>query len=70
MQLRGMSDSEIDELNASIRREYNEGSLCLIASEGVLARDWLTSEEDEAWKDLLQSPAPSSNLTMRAGWSR
>jgi hypothetical protein len=23
-----------------------------IASEKVLAKDWLTAEEDEAWKDL------------------
>ena len=25
---------------------------CYIASEDVLARDWDTPEEDEAWKDL------------------
>ncbi len=25
---------------------------CALASEAVLAKDWLSPEEDEAWKDL------------------
>ena len=28
------------------------GNETMILSESVLARDWLTSEEDEAWKNL------------------
>lgn len=32
--------------------ELLKGNECYIASEGVLARDWDTPEEDEAWKDL------------------
>lgn len=47
-----MSDEEIDELNARARAAYNEGALCMLLSEPVLAREWLTPEEDEAWKDL------------------
>lgn len=30
----------------------NDNILTHLASENVLAKDWLTSEEDEAWKDL------------------
>lgn len=30
----------------------NEITECMILSEEALAKDWLTSEEDEAWKDL------------------
>lgn len=52
MKIREMSDSEIDELNAVLRQEYNEGLLCMVASEEVLTREWLTPEEDEAWRDL------------------
>ena len=33
-------------------RIVSEGLLTAIASEKVLAKDWLTKEEDEAWKDL------------------
>jgi len=33
-------------------KEVSEGLLTAIASEKVLAKDWLTKEEDEAWKDL------------------
>ena len=53
-QVRGMSDDEIDELNAEARRLFNEGRLTMLASEPILAREWLTLEEDEAWKDLVE----------------
>ena len=33
-------------------RKLDENILLTIASEKVLARDWLTKEEDEIWKDL------------------
>lgn len=33
-------------------REFNEKLFPALASEYVLAKDWLTKEEDEAWKDL------------------
>ena len=34
------------------RKEVSEGLLTAVASEKVLAKDWLTKEEDETWKDL------------------
>ncbi|MGD0093206.1 MAG: DUF2281 domain-containing protein [Planctomycetota bacterium] len=33
-------------------RRPGEGRLTALASEAVLAKDWLRPEEDEAWKDL------------------
>ena len=32
--------------------KYEDRILTHFASESVLAKDWLTPEEDEAWKDL------------------
>lgn len=49
---RGMSDEEIYEINVRIREEFHAGRLCIIASEPVLAREWLTPEEDAAWAEL------------------
>jgi hypothetical protein len=34
------------------RKSENDNILTHFASEKVLARDWLSPEEDEAWKDL------------------
>ena len=46
----------IQELAATSIREKifdeNESMMTMLASEEVLAKDWLTKEEDEAWKDL------------------
>ena len=48
----------IQELAAASMREkifregVNENLLPALMSEEVLAKDWLTKEEDEAWKDL------------------
>lgn len=33
-------------------REFNEKLFPVFASEHILAKDWLSKEEDEAWKDL------------------
>lgn len=33
-------------------QQFNEKMFPALASEEVLAKDWLTKEEDEAWKDL------------------
>ena len=33
-------------------KKISESMFTMLASEKVLARDWLTEEEDEAWKDL------------------
>lgn len=33
-------------------REQDEQRLSAIASQAVLAKDWLSPEEDEAWRDL------------------
>lgn len=54
MEVRGISDSEIDELNAELRRRMNddEAVFCMVASEDVLRSEWETPEENEAWKDL------------------
>lgn len=54
---RGMSDAEMDELNAEVRREHNEGRLCMLLSEPVLTREWNTPEEDEAWARLNEPQA-------------
>jgi len=34
------------------KREINENMIPALMSEQALAKDWLTKEEDEAWKDL------------------
>lgn len=34
------------------KREMNENMIPALMSEQALAKDWLTKEEDEAWKDL------------------
>lgn len=54
-EVRAISDTEMDEINAGIRQRFNEDVSardCMAASEPVLAREWSTPEEDEAWKDL------------------
>ena len=33
-------------------KKINESMLTALASEKVLAKDWLSEEEDEVWKDL------------------
>ncbi len=33
-------------------KEFNEKLFPAFATEKVLSRDWLSKEEDEAWKDL------------------
>ena len=30
----------------------NDALLCMLASEEVLAKNWLSKEDEEAWKDL------------------
>lgn len=52
MQVEETSDNDIDKLNVRSRQDYDERFSCMIASETVLAREWLTAEEDEAWKHL------------------
>jgi len=34
------------------RPDFSESFLTMLASEEVLMREWLTPDEDEAWKDL------------------
>ncbi len=52
-ELKSMTDSEMDTINAELRRRFNsESGLCMLASESVLARDWNTPEEDEAWAHI------------------
>ena len=33
-------------------KKLNETMFGLLISEKIFAKDWLTKEEDEAWKDL------------------
>jgi hypothetical protein len=35
-----------------IREKINEGNFLVLASEKSLSKEWLTKEEDEAWKCL------------------
>ena len=35
-----------------VNPKYDDSILTHFASQNVLAKDWLTPEEDEAWKDL------------------
>jgi len=36
----------------TIQEPLNDSTLTHFASERALAKDWLTAQEDEAWKDL------------------
>jgi len=35
-----------------MKKEINEALMCMLASEEVLAKNWLSKEDEEAWKDL------------------
>jgi AbrB family looped-hinge helix DNA binding protein len=35
-----------------LKKEVNEALMCMLASEEVLAKNWLSKEDEEAWKDL------------------
>jgi len=35
-----------------MRKEINEALMCMLASEEALAKNWLSKEDEEAWKDL------------------
>lgn len=59
--LRAMSDDETEEINAEVRRQFvgqfpitilSESWACMRASEPVLATEWNTPEEDQAWENL------------------
>lgn len=55
MELRGMFDAEMDAINNEVRLQFSEGRLCMVATEPVLSRDWLSPEEDEAWRQFSTS---------------
>lgn len=40
------------ELRPLKKEKMNEALLCMLASEEVLAKNWLSKEDEEAWKDL------------------
>ncbi len=40
------------ELRPLKKEKMNEALLCMLASEDVLANNWLSKEDEEAWKDL------------------
>lgn len=35
-----------------MKKEINEALMCMLASEESLAKNWLSEEDEEAWKDL------------------
>jgi hypothetical protein len=41
-----------EEKNILVRELMKDSLQSMMASEKSLAKDWLTKEEDEAWKDL------------------
>jgi hypothetical protein len=41
-----------EEKNILVRELMKDSLQSMMASETSLAKDWLTKEEDEAWKDL------------------
>ncbi len=40
------------ELKPMKKEELNNALFCMLASEEVLAKNWLSKEDEEAWKDL------------------
>lgn len=40
------------ELKPLRNEELNDALFCMLASEEVLAKNWLSKEDEEAWKDL------------------
>ena len=40
------------ELRPLKKGKMNEALLCMLASEDALAKNWLSKEDEEAWKDL------------------
>jgi len=40
------------ELRPLQKQKLNDALLCMLASEEVLAKNWLSKEDEEAWKDL------------------
>ena len=41
-----------DKIELRPMRKINEAIMCMLASEEVLAKNWLSKEDEEAWKDL------------------
>ncbi|HLC86887.1 MAG TPA: AbrB/MazE/SpoVT family DNA-binding domain-containing protein [Candidatus Nanoarchaeia archaeon] len=40
------------ELRLMKKEEISNAMICMLASEQVLAKNWLSKEDEEAWKDL------------------
>jgi len=40
------------ELRPLKKEKLNDALLCMLASEDALAKNWLSKEDEEAWKDL------------------
>ncbi len=40
------------ELRPLKKGKINDALLCMLASEDALAKNWLSKEDEEAWKDL------------------
>ena len=57
-ELQDMSEAKRREVLEFVRRLKSAGEdsafECALASEAVLAEDWLSPEQDEAWRDLSE----------------
>ena len=55
-ELQDLSEAKRREVLEFVRRLKSAGEdsafECALASEAVLAKDWLSPEEDDAWRDL------------------
>ena len=40
------------ELRPLKKEKMNDAMLCMLASEKALAKNWMSKEDEEAWKDL------------------
>ena len=40
------------ELKPMKKENINDALFCMLASEEILAKNWLSKEDEEAWKDL------------------
>ena len=50
--VRKMIQQRVEALESLEKSKNREGILTMIASEKVLAKNWLSKEDEEAWKDL------------------
>ncbi len=50
--VRKVIKKRVEELESLEKHSNNESIMTMLASEDVLKKDWLSKEDEEAWKDL------------------